>query len=141
MEDNFDDIEAPPGPYKLQPENQGEIKLHLGFFFLQNYPIFRQADLVFWSPRNGKVNNSPNSGQGKWLCLLRSRLLRNVEESIHSIRCRESFNVSVEDEVPEGKIWTFGHGLDLRCIEKKVESNIWPWISFIHFEQRKTIHF
>ena len=32
MEDNFDDIEAPPGPYKLQPENQGEIKLHLGFF-------------------------------------------------------------------------------------------------------------
>ena len=33
MEDNFDDIEAPPGPYKLQPENQGEIKLHLGFFF------------------------------------------------------------------------------------------------------------
>jgi len=25
MEDNFDDIEAPPGPYKLQPENQGKL--------------------------------------------------------------------------------------------------------------------
>ena len=37
MEDNFDDIEAPPGPYKLQPENQGEIKLHLGFFAKLSY--------------------------------------------------------------------------------------------------------
>ena len=36
MEDNFDDIEAPPGPYKLQPENQGEIKLHLGFIYQFN---------------------------------------------------------------------------------------------------------
>ena len=25
LENNFDDIEAPPGPYKIQPENQGII--------------------------------------------------------------------------------------------------------------------
>ena len=24
LENNFDDIEAPPGPYKIQPENQGK---------------------------------------------------------------------------------------------------------------------
>ena len=27
LENNFDDIEAPPGPYKIQPENQGKKQL------------------------------------------------------------------------------------------------------------------
>ena len=26
IENNFDPIEAPPGPYKIQPKNQGEVK-------------------------------------------------------------------------------------------------------------------
>ena len=27
LENNFDDIEAPPGPYKIQPENQGKKQM------------------------------------------------------------------------------------------------------------------
>ena len=27
LENNFDDIEAPPGPYKIQPENQGNKQM------------------------------------------------------------------------------------------------------------------
>ena len=26
LENDFDDIEAPPGPYTVQPENQGDIQ-------------------------------------------------------------------------------------------------------------------
>ena len=29
LENDFDDIEAPPGPYTIQPENQGNEPLYL----------------------------------------------------------------------------------------------------------------
>ena len=29
LENDFDDIEAPPGPYKIQPENQGNNSIEM----------------------------------------------------------------------------------------------------------------
>lgn len=29
LESDFDDIEAPPGPYKIQPENQGNNSIEM----------------------------------------------------------------------------------------------------------------
>ena len=51
LENNYDPIEAPPGPYKIQPDVQGfstSISSKL-----VNIVILRKNSLVFWSPRNG----------------------------------------------------------------------------------------
>ena len=65
---DFDPIEAPPGPYIVQPQKRGK-KYHL-FKLLINIYIKRKNNLVDWSPRNGKIHICPTSCQESWLCLL-----------------------------------------------------------------------
>lgn len=75
LENNYDPIEAPPGPYKVQPAIQGlEFRSSFAFIFFSSlykvYVILRKNSLVFWCPGNGKINNSPNTGERGRLRLL-----------------------------------------------------------------------
>jgi len=51
-EDDGDPIEAPPGPYKIQPEKKGKVFV------------------VFWTTRSWKVNFGTTFRKESWICLL-----------------------------------------------------------------------
>ena len=67
IENDFDPIETPPGPYKLQPENQGLI---FQFVLKSLMNLIRQNIVDKRSSRNGKVYLSSASGKEQWICLL-----------------------------------------------------------------------
>ena len=68
IDNDFDPIEAPPGPYKVQPGVSGiqERKRTFIFIFLN----FRKDNLVVWCSRHGQVYYSTTAGQEEWVCLL-----------------------------------------------------------------------
>ena len=65
---DFDPIEAPPGPYIVQPQKKGKKIIFSSKF--TRISIKRKNYLVDWSARNGKIHISPASCQESWLCLL-----------------------------------------------------------------------
>ena len=74
---DYDDIEAPPGPYKVQPENQGVFDIsHKTYKYeymrrhFSKYICNRKNIVDFWCTWNGQVNLCPNFRQKAWLCLL-----------------------------------------------------------------------
>ena len=76
IENDFDSIEAPPGPYTVQPDVPG-IKLFYKAFcivlvslkFTQIH-FFRESSLVFWRSWNGEIYLSSDSGKREWIRLL-----------------------------------------------------------------------
>ena len=56
IRNDFDPIEAPPGPYKLQPENQGEAPNSPSFHLTSENGFDRKNHLDNWSSRHGQIN-------------------------------------------------------------------------------------
>ena len=67
MEKDYDPIEAPPGPYKIQPHNQGRVrnrfsKLNYNFGRYIFYLFFRKNLVDVWGSCNGKIQHCSASG-------------------------------------------------------------------------------
>ena len=71
IENDGDLLEAPPGPFTIQPDVPGKE-----YTVILHHPppachiCVRKNSLVLWGTWNGQVNNSPNPGQREWICLL-----------------------------------------------------------------------
>ena len=68
IDNDFDPIEAPPGPYKVQPDVPGIQERQGTFIYI--FSNFRKDNLVVWCPWHGQVHYSTTAGQKEWICLL-----------------------------------------------------------------------
>ena len=69
IDNDFDPIDAPPGPYKVQPDVPGIIDYMLNTIN-SIFSYCRKNNMVFWFPWYGQVHNSTTAGKKEWICLL-----------------------------------------------------------------------
>ena len=98
IENDFDQIEAPPGPYTIQPHKQGRYPDNKMFRDKQKRKFYRKTCLAFWISRNGQIHISPVSSKGSRLRLLRGRCFWPSFEPLQYPRVRQPFP---GDQLPE----------------------------------------
>ena len=68
IQNDFDPIEAPPGPYRVQPEYQGII---CSLISKSNVKLTRKSHLAVRCSRDGEIYLSPDPRQRQGIRLLR----------------------------------------------------------------------
>lgn len=113
IENDYDPIDAPPGPYNLRPGIPGAVLSWTNQTFKVDKEILinREDTLVLWGPGNGKVHHCPNPGQRKWICLLRSRLLHAAEKPLHIFGRRKPLHRQGQSEAFKRSETSFAHHL------------------------------